>query len=328
MELFSFWSLWIIVITVGLMIGLIVLVQATRNMNTGKEDSELMGHEFDGIEEYNNPLPKWWLWLFFGTIIFGFVYILQYPLGGWKGIWGWTSINQLEAEQAAHAEIYGEIFERYAEMPVEALLNEPQALAMGGQIFENNCAICHGKNAQGASDGLYGYPNLTDNDWLYGEVVDANGNVTRTLPEAIKLTLVYGIRAQDAPPEIGGYPQMAGYQEQYGEIAINQLAHYVASLSGETHDAQLASLGEGIYQNGVCAACHGKDGLGGLGIPNLTDNIWLYREADASLIENIRFTLRHGRAGVMPAWQDILGDEKIHLLTAYVYSLSQAQPPQ
>ncbi|HAD48313.1 MAG TPA: cytochrome-c oxidase, cbb3-type subunit III, partial [Idiomarina sp.] len=189
-------------------------------------------------------------------------------------------------------EKYGPIFEAFAEQPIPQLAKNEDALDVGQRLFLQNCAQCHGSNAMGGP----GFPNLTDDDWLYGGE-----------PSDIKTSLLQG--RQGAMPAFG---------QQFTDQQITELAHYVASLSGRNVDPALAEAGQQNYA--VCAACHGQNGKGNqqLGAPNLTDNIWLY----GGSINKIEETLHHGRNGVMPAWKDILGEDKIHVVSAYIYSLS------
>ncbi len=294
----TFWSLWIIGLTL-INLGLIIWVlMANRKVAISDDDdpeNKTTGHIYDGIEEYDNPLPKWWFQMFVGTIIFTAIYLALYPgLGSFKGLLGWTSQNQLEREQERANEQYGELFAQFAAMPVEQVAEDPRALKMGVRLFANNCAICHGADA----GGNYGFPNLTDNDWLYGGT-----------PELIKQTLVNG-RNGNMPP----------WGPIIGEENVVAAAEYVLSLSGREHRQELAVAGQKVFAQN-CAACHGADGKGNqlLGAPNLTDDIWLYD----GTVKGIRHSIRNGRNNVMPAQQERLREEKIHLLTAYVYSLSR-----
>ena len=293
-----FWNFWIVGLTL-INLALILWVLLANRKVAVKDDADpenrTTGHVYDGIEEFDNPLPKWWFQMFILTMLFAVGYLALYPgLGSWQGLWGWTSVNQLEAQQekalAQHESSYG----AYSQMSVKALADEPRAMKMAGRIFANNCAVCHGADGSGA----LGFPNLTDNDWLYG------GS-----PEKIKETLVNGRQAA-----------MPAWSSLLGETGIAQTADYVLSLSGQEHDVELAKAGEKIFATN-CVACHGADGKGlhALGAPNLTDDIWLYEGTPAG----IRQTLRNGRNGNMPAQKERLREDKIHLLSAYVYSLSQ-----
>lgn len=318
----NFWSIWISVLTIVVIVGCFVLLKLVNKNYTGVEEGKSMGHEFDGIEELNNPLPKWWAYMFYLTIVFGVIYLALYPgLGNYKGLFGWTSSNQsigtekglkadsaaaLEAAKAenrlsqydrevAHAdEKYGPIFAAYLATPLEELVKDEEALKVGGRLFLQNCAQCHGSDARGSK----GFPNLTDDDWLYG------GDLA-----TIKTTLMNG-RNGMMPPK-GGLP--------IEDSEIKGLAEYVIKLSGGEHDEALAAQGQGSFMKG-CFACHGMDAKGNkfMGAPNLTDNVWLYGGSRGSIEESII----NGRAGVMPAWKDILGEEKVHVIAAYVYSLS------
>ncbi len=292
----GFWDLYIALITLASIAacGVLLLAQSKRRVPGGQ--SETTGHTWDeDLGEYNNPLPRWWMWLFWITIVFGVVYLVLYPgLGSFKGVWNWTQVSQLEAETARHEEKFGPLYERYAQMEVKALAAEPRALAIGEKLFLNHCAQCHASDGAGSR----GFPNLTDRDWLWGGT-----------PEAIKASIAQG-RAGVMPP-MGA---------ALGEQGTKDAAHYVMSLSGLAHDSIRAARGQPLFAQN-CAACHGADGKGNtlLGAPNLTDNTWLYGAAEPVIIE----TIVKGRMNQMPAQADLLGAARIHLLTAYVLSLSQ-----
>lgn len=312
----SFWSAWIIVLTLAFLVGIIWLLRWNMTNYTGIKEGELMDHEFDGIVEINNPMPRWWTVLFWITIVWGFLYLALYPgLGNFAGLLGWSSSNQdvrslEESKQATEAareagliveydrqidqaeEKFGPVFAALSERSIEELSQDPEAVKIGQRLFIQNCAQCHGSNAMGGK----GFPNLTDDDWLYGGT-----------PAAIKQSLIAGRNG------------MMPAQSQFNEQQITELATYVISLSGRKVDPELAKAGEANFA--VCSACHGQDGKGNqaLGAPNLTDNIWLYGGSQSTIEE----TLRNGRNGVMPAWKDILGEDKIHVISSYVYGLSQ-----
>ncbi|PKG58126.1 cytochrome-c oxidase, cbb3-type subunit III [Shewanella sp. Choline-02u-19] len=314
----DFWSIWIIVLSSVVIIGCIVLLRACSKNNTGVKEGESMGHSFDGIEELNNPLPKWWSYMFYITIVFSVIYLALYPgLGSFKGLLGWTSSNQsvrtlAESKQAVidaqeegrwvqydqevkHAdEKFGPIFKAYADTPLEELVKNKEALKVGGRLFLQNCSMCHGSDARGSK----GFPNLTDGAWLYG------GELA-----TIKTTIMNG-RHGMMPPK-GGLP--------IEDSELPGLAEYVVKLSGREHDAALAAQGQGSFMKG-CFACHGMDGTGNkfMGAPNLTDNAWLYGGSRGAIQQSVK----NGRSGVMPAWKDVLGEEKVHVISAYVYSLS------
>ena len=317
----SFWSIWVIVLTLACLIIIFGLLVWNLKNYVGVKEGESCGHEFDGIEELNNPLPKWWTYMFFATFIWSVYYLAAYPgLGNWEGLGKWTSSNQgitslaeskeateqalangenvqLDQEFIAADERFGPIFESFAKQDIETLVKDEKALEIGQRLFSQNCAQCHGSDARGGQ----GFPNLTDNDWLYGGT-----------PDKIKETLLYG-RVAAMPP----------WGDALGEQGIKEMTAHVLSLSGRTVNQKDAAAGAAKFA--MCAACHGADGKGSVahnlpfGAPNLTDNIWLYGGSKRAVEE----TLINGRAGVMPAWKDILGEDKVHLLTAYVYSLSQ-----
>ena len=293
----TFWSLWIIGLTLAC-VGLVTWVLFANRKVALRDDEEpenrTTGHVYDGIEEYDNPLPKWWFQMFVLSIVFGGIYLVLYPgMGSFKGILGWTSVNALEHEQAKANENNAQTFGKYAQMPIEELIHEESAIKMGSRLFANNCAVCHGADG----GGQYGFPNLTDNDWLYGGT-----------PDHIKQTLIDG-RAGNMPP-LG---------EVLGETNVERVVEYVLKLSGSEHNAELAAKGSQVFvQN--CAVCHGHNAKGNIsmGAPNLTDDIWLYEGTREAVTQ----TVRTGRANLMPAQKDLLQPEKIHLLSAYVYHLS------
>lgn len=293
----TFWTGYIFALTGITLIGLVALIHFTRRMPGANDPEETTGHSFDGIEEYNKPMPKWWLIMFWLTIVYGIAYLAWYGLANYPGISGWSSEKQLADETAAHDKKYGAIFERFAKLPVEELKDNKQALRMGQQIFQNNCAICHGQTAQ----GYYGFPNLADDDWLYGHSA-----------ADIKSSIANGRRGQ-----------MPAWKDTLGTKGVAAVAEYVLQVSGNEFDTEQAAQGEVIFGQ-MCSACHGADakGVTALGAPNLTDNIWLYDIPDQDLKRDIITTLNNGRAGNMPAWNGILGEEKVHLLSGYVYSLS------
>ncbi|MCK9504925.1 MAG: cytochrome-c oxidase, cbb3-type subunit III [Porticoccaceae bacterium] len=299
----TFWSVWVIVIVAINIVGSVWLLLATRKIKiTGEQakaaaagEPPTTGHVYDGIEEYDNPLPGWWFKMFLLTVVFSVVYLVLYPgLGNFKGVLGWTSAGQWQEQVQEAEEKYGPIYARFNETPIEELATNPEALKMGGRLFANNCSVCHGSDGRGA----YGFPNLADNDWLYG------GS-----PEAIKISIAEGRNGVMNP-----------WGNMIGEAGVENAAEYVFSLSGRKHDAAKAEEGAKVFAT-YCSACHGADAKGNqmVGAPNLTDDIWLYGASP----EYVKHTIRNGRAGKMPAHKELLKDDKIHLLTAYVYSLSQ-----
>ncbi len=302
----AFWSIYITVLSLGTIVALTWLIFATRKGQRPDTTDQTMGHTFDGIEEYDNPLPRWWFLLFVGTLIFAVGYLALYPgLGNWEGVLpgfaeGWTGVNQWKKEMARADEQYGPLYAKYAAMPVADVAKDEQALKMGARLFATNCSVCHGSDAKGA----YGFPNLTDNDWLYG----GEG-------ETIKTTIMNGRKGA-----------MPAWKDVLGEEGIKNVAGYVRSLSGlkNPDDVDIAA-GQKIFATN-CVACHGPDAKGthAMGAPNLTDHTWLY----GSSFAQVQQTLRYGRSGQMPAHAERLGNDKVHLLAAYVYSLSQKAPQQ
>ena len=298
----TFWSWYITLLSLGTIAALVWLLLATRKGQRHDSTEETVGHSYDGIEEYDNPLPRWWFMLFVATVLFALGYLALYPgLGNWKGMLpgyegGWTQVKEWQREMDKANEQYGPLYAKFAAMPVEEVAQDPQALKMGGRLFASNCSVCHGSDAKGA----YGFPNLTDNDWLYGGE-----------PETIKTTIM------------GGRPAaLPAGRDVIGEDGIRNVAAYVRSLSGRDVPEGInadVEQGQKIFATN-CVACHGPEGKGthAMGAPNLTDNIWLY----GSSFGQIQQTLRYGRNGRMPAQQDHLGNDKVHLLAAYVYSLS------
>ena len=251
--------------------------------------------EYDGIEEYDNPLPAWWFYMFVITIVWGIGYLLVYPgMGNFPGLLGWTQVEQHDRAVAAADEKFRAMRDRYLALPVAEIASDPAVMKMGARMFGNNCAQCHGSDAKGA----YGFPNLTDNDWIYGGT-----------PEAIKATLINGRQAAMPP-----------WQAILGDQGIAEATAYVLSLNGRDADPAKVSAGKTHFAT-YCAACHGADGTGNtaMGAPNLTNGVWLYGGTEAQ----IAHSLRAGRNGVMPAFKDTLSEDKIHILTAYVYGLGQ-----
>ena len=303
----EFWSIWIIVLTVANVLGCWWLVRWTMKKRAGESaQGDVTGHTWDGdLQEFNNPLPRWWLWLFYITLVFAAVYLALYPgLGKFQGLLGWSSHgSQYEAEMAKAAEKYDPIFKQYAAVAVTDLAAKPEydeAREMGKRLFLTYCMQCHGSDAGGSR----GFPNLRDGDWLWGGA-----------PEQIKASIAAG-RVGLMPMHGAGEGGM-----NIGDEKIDAVVAYVQSLAGRDIDAAQAEAGKEIYMTTGCLACHGLDGTGNqmLGAPNLTDKTWLYGGSAGA----IKQTIEGGRKGVMPGHQDLLGEEKVHLLTAYVYSLSQ-----
>lgn len=294
----GFWTYFISIGTLGGIFGMIWLNWWLNRTPTQKEGEavESMGHIWDGdLEELNNPIPKWWLNMFYATIVFGLIYLVLYPgLGSFPGLLGWTQEGQWEEEVAIADSRFGALYDEYLVRDIRELVEDEQVVGMGERLFVNYCSVCHGSDAGGGP----GYPNLRDNDWLYG------GN-----PEQIKHSILEG-RNGIMPP----------WQQVLGEDGVQQVTQYVLSLNGRQHDAQRAEEGSKLYAAN-CVACHGADGKGNtaLGAPNLTNNIWLYGGSPKAIVQ----TIAEGRQGQMPAQRDFLGEAKVHLLATYVYSLSR-----
>ncbi len=257
---------------------------------------EVIHHVWDGdLQERNNPMPRWWLILFFLSIAFCFVYFLLYPaLGTFGNVLGWSKAGQYEQEMDAAKKRYSPLYAAFAGREIVDLAKDPKALSLGHSLFANNCVACHGSDGRGGP----GFPNLTDNDWLHGAT-----------PEAIVQTITHG--REGIMPALG--PAL-------GEQGVEEVSAYALSLSGRKVAADKVEAGKPRFA--LCAACHGADGKGNqaVGAPNLTDDIWLYGGSEAA----VRKSVAEGRHGKMPA-HEWLGDDKIKLLAAYVYSLSHSQ---
>lgn len=292
----DFISWYIILLVVVNIVGCYALLWFTRDIDSAGEEDGTTGHEYDGIREYNNPLPRWWLYMFYITIVFSIVYLILYPgLGKFAGVYGWTSAGQHQAEVDAHNAEYGPIFAKYAKVPIPELANDEVAVGMGQRIFASTCIACHGSDGRGSP----GYPNLTDNDWLHGSSAEEIVNVITNGKDNRFMT-----------------SQLASIG---GEENVDDMVAYVVSLSGRTAAKGLPEKGKEKFM--VCAACHGPDGKGNkiFGAPNLTDDIWLYGGSEAVIAD----TIRNGRIGVMPAHSGILTPEQIHLVATYVYAISE-----
>ncbi len=295
----GFWNWYVALITVLSIVGcgLLLWSQSKHRVRIG-EDGQLdktTGHVWDeDMTELNTPMPRWWMGLFYLTIVFGIGYLILYPgLGSYAGRLGWQSSGAYKAEVLQAKLDYGPLFDRYLAQDIQAVARDPQAHEIGQRLFLNYCAQCHGSDARGNK----GYPNLTDKDWLYGGE-----------PSVIKETIMKGRHGQMPPmgAALGS------------DTDIENVAHYVRSLSGLTADPIKVAFGKPKF--GACAACHGADAHGNpaLGAPNLSDKVWLYGGSAETIME----TIRKGRDNTMPAWGEFLGEGKAHVLAAYVWSLS------
>jgi cytochrome c oxidase cbb3-type subunit 3 len=289
----GFWDLYV---AIGTVVSIVACAWLLNSQSIGKGATvETTGHTWDeDLAEYNNPLPRWWSWLFYITIAFGLAYLMLYPgLGSWRGILGWTQVGQLKEETKLAEQQFGALYAKFASMDAEALSKTPEALAVGQKLFLNSCAQCHASDGGGSR----GFPNLTDRDWLWGG--DA---------KTVEATIAGGRTGV-----------MPAFGEAFDEGKIKDVAHYVMSLSGGAADSIRVAKGREAFA-ATCAACHGPEGKGNpaLGAPNLTDTIWLHGSGEAKIIE----TVTRGRTSQMPAHKELLSEAKIRLLTGYVLSLS------
>ncbi len=294
-----FWNYWIIVLTTVNVVAMLWLLYMTARKRPGDQapGEATTGHTWDGdLSEYNNPLPRWWLWGFYFSIAFAVVYLALYPgLGNFAGRLGWTQ-ESAWATDVRHASRESTArLAHFDSMELDELRENTEAMRTARNLFAANCAACHGTDAHGAK----GFPNLTDHDWLHGGTAAA---ITTTLQQ-------------------GRQGVMPAWGSILGAEGVEQVANYVLSLSGQTVSATLANAGADKFAQ-TCAACHGVEGRGNmaLGSPNLTDNIWLY----GGTVETIKETVAKGRTNRMPAHLALLGPTRIKLLTAYVLNLSQA----
>ena len=263
-------------------------------------DPDKTGHVFDeDLDEYNNPLPMWWVWLFAITIVFSLGYLVLYPgLGSYQGTLKWTSAEEYRDEMQAAERDIGPMYARFAATDLKALAADPQARLVGEKLFLTYCTQCHASDARGGK----GFPNLTDGDWLYGGE-----------PDTIKASIMAG--RNGVMPPMG-----AALKDEEG---VKDVASYVRSIAGLAHDASRAARGKVSFAT-FCAACHGADGGGNpaVGAPNLTDKTWLYGSSEATIVE----TISKGRSNQMPAHGEFLGEPRVHVLAAYVYGLSGREP--
>ncbi len=299
----GFWNIYITGLTIISIIGCGVLLWSQSKVKVEKKPDQdpatvgTTGHVWDGdLTELNTPMPRWWMWLFYLTIVFALVYLYLYPgLGTYAGKLGWKSSEAYQGELKKADADYGPLFNKYLQQDIKTVAADPQAHVMGERLFLTYCAQCHGSDARGSK----GFPNLTDKDWLYG------GD-----PDVIKTTILHGRNGQ--------MPSMAAALGS--DKDVENVAHYVLSLSDSTHDPIKAVFGKSKFA--VCAGCHGAGGTGNqaLGAPNLSDKIWLYGGG----VETVMETIRKGRNNTMPAFESFLGEAKVHVLASYVWSLSNA----
>jgi cytochrome c oxidase cbb3-type subunit 3 len=294
----SFWNWFVILITVLSILGCWWLLHWTKGVSDRSDDEVgSTGHVWDeDLTELNTPLPRWWLHLFNITIIFSLVYLVLFPgLGNFAGLKGWTQEGQYESEVAAAIETQASVYERFRSMDAAALMADPEAMEIGGRLFGNNCAMCHGSDGRGAK----GFPNLADSSWQWG------GSFEQVLTSINK-------------GRMGVMPPMA---PALGEDGLREVMVYVQQISGQKADPEMAAAGQARFQM-LCVACHGMDGTGNqaLGAPNLTDDSWIYGGNPADIEE----TLVNGRNGNMPAHESILDEDRRRILAAYVMNLSDS----
>ena len=291
----TFWSVFVMVLVAINVVGAVWLLFGNAKSDPG----ETTGHTWDeDLTEYNKPLPMWWIGMFVLSVLFGIGYLVLYPgFGASKGALHWTSAHQHDVNVAEANARLEKLFSQFRDKPVSALVSDPKALSIGHNVFANNCAMCHGSDARGA----VGFPNLADNDWLYGKA-----------PQTVITTITQGRNGV-----------MPAWGAVVGDQGVTELANYVRELSGQSHDAKLAAAGKTRFMT-LCIACHGPNGKGNqaLGAPNLTDGTWLYG-GDLATIEA---TIRNGRNGHMPAWGKKLGPDRIRLVAAWVLSQSANAP--
>jgi cytochrome c oxidase cbb3-type subunit 3 len=289
------WSLYIIIGTLGSLLWCLWLLFSNRKRVALGEEVKTTGHEYDGIEEYDNPLPAWWVGMFVATVVFALLYLVYYPgLGNFTGVGGWTSTEQWQAEVERNRARFGPLYEELAALSPAEVREHTAGRRIGRRLFVNNCATCHGVTAE----GTFGFPNLTDAEWNWG------GDFA-----AIKTTITQGRTGVMTP-----------WGPALGDDGVNDVADHVLALAGRDHDAAAAERGATQYAT-FCIACHGLQGKGNalLGAPDLTNDLWQYGGSR----EQISFTIKNGRTGIMPGHADLLGTEQIHVLSAYVEGLAQ-----
>lgn len=297
-------------------------------MSTEKQDNngvETTGHEWDGIQELNNPLPRWWVWVFYITIIWGIGYTIAYPAwpgikGATAGFLGFSTRAQVAADIEAVNQQNAALVEQLASADLVALVDDRGsdlygfAVNGGRAIFAANCSQCHGSGADGVQEGN-GYPSLRDDDWLWGGTIDE-----------IAYTVTHGVRNEQSID--ARYSEMPAFGDILPEEEVEAVVQHVLSISGQDHDAALAETGATVFYDN-CASCHGDEGMGDLfqGAPNLTDAVWLYGKDEASITE----TVENARFGVMPAWSADynaafgLTPDEVNAVATYVHQLGGGQ---
>ncbi|MGI9325262.1 MAG: cytochrome-c oxidase, cbb3-type subunit III [Pseudomonadales bacterium] len=286
----SAWHWFVIVGTLGSLAAMGWLLLANRQAATKPHEA----HEWDGISELDTPLPMWWVGMFVASIVFALGYLVYYPgLGNYAGTSEWRSTDRVSADQQAHAARFEPLYAELNALPDAELAADRRARQIGRRLFLNHCSTCHGVAGQGS----FGFPNLTDSEWIWGSGLSN-----------VQTAILNGRTAAMAP-----------WLAALGEDGVQDAAQFVRSLSNQEHDVAAAERGKAHYQT-LCIACHGPAGTGNplLGAPDLTNDIWLY----GGSLEQIAFTVRNGRNGNMPAHAEMLGTNKARILASYVNSLS------
>ncbi|HSV51960.1 MAG TPA: cytochrome-c oxidase, cbb3-type subunit III [Burkholderiaceae bacterium] len=291
----NFWSLYVAGFTLVSILACLVLLWITARKKIASSADNTTGHVWDeDLREMNNPMPRWWMWMFVISIVFSLLYLVAYPgMGAYQGELAWSSAQEHAQDVAQATQDVAPQYARFGTMRTEEIARDPQAMAIGERLFMNNCAQCHGSDARGSK----GFPNLADADWLYG------GS-----PAKIAETLHQG-RTGTMPPMAAA----VGTPED-----VKNLAHYVLSLSASPHDSLRAGLGKSKFT--ACAACHGVGGKGNpdLGAPNLGDDVWLHGWGENAIIAIIN----SGKVNHMPAQAGKLTEAQIQVLAGYVWGLS------
>jgi cytochrome c oxidase cbb3-type subunit 3 len=294
------WSLYVAAATLASILACLLLLWITARKKVAATADNTTGHVWDeDLTEMNNPMPRWWMWLFVATIVFSLLYLVAYPgLGSYPGQYGWTTQGEYEAEVDEARQQLAPLYAQFTARKAEDVAGDPAAMAIGERLYMNNCAQCHGSDARGSK----GFPDLTDVDWLHG---GSTAKIAETITQG----------------RLGAMPPMAaavGTPED-----VRNVAHYVLSLSNAPHDSVRAQLGK--FKFGACAACHGANGKGNtaLGAPDLTDDVWLHGWGEQAIVNIVT----QGRTSAMPAQAGKLTEAQIHVLSAYVWGLSNAAAP-
>ena len=316
----GFWNIYLVVLIILSFVGILLLLYSQSNKNADDEYSQTTTHEWDGIQEYNNPLPKWWFYMFLIAILFAIGYLIYFlGFGSFTGKGKWTSVKQYNDEMNKAQEKYKLVYDKFKDMSIEEISNNAEAKKIGRHLFNTYCIVCHGSDAKGSK----GFPNLTDNDWLWG------GD-----PDTIKETIKLG--------RIGVMPAWGGV---LGTEEVKDVANYVLFINENklAYNEERASRGKNIFKE-ICISCHQANGKGMVGLaPNLTDDVWLWGSREKDIIN----TITNGHNNQMPSWDRflvvykkdangkikeddngnpiIIDDSKLNILSAYVYGLSKSQ---